>query len=309
MHRSRRQLLLSASVTIFAGLGSSVAHARVNVVATTAALGALARTVGGDGVEVAVLAAPSEDPHFVEAKPSLILALNRADLLVQNGLDLEVGWLPKLVVQARNPKLRAGSANVLDASTAVALMDVPKGKVDRAMGDVHAGGNPHFLVDPRRGAQLARALGERLAQLDGGANDAAGFRARAAAVASELDALAASMTTRAAKLPAEKRRVVAYHRSLTYLVDWLQLEEVATVEPVPGVPPDPGHVALVLQTMKAKRATLVLQEEFYPKNTSQQLAKLSGAQVVVLSGGPRADESYVQWLTKTAEGVLHALGA
>lgn len=295
-------LLILLAITAFAG----EAHAKLRVVATTASLGSIARAVGGADADVDVLAAPSEDPHFVEPKPNLILKLNQADLLLQNGLDLEVGWLPKLVLQARNAKLTPGSDRILDASSVVALMGVPTGKVDRAMGDVHPGGNPHFLVDPRRGAQLARALGDRLAKIDAPAADA--YRARAKTLADELDALATSTATRAQSVAAEKRRVVAYHRSLTYLVDWLKLEEVATVEPVPGVPPDPGHVSIVLQTMRSKGAKVLLQEEFYPKGTSQTLAKLSGAELVVLKGGPRPDESYVQWVKQTAEGVLHALG-
>jgi zinc/manganese transport system substrate-binding protein len=294
--------LVFALLAPLALVASTPAHAKLHIVATTAPLGALARAVGGDDVDVAVLAASSEDPHFVEPKPSLILSLNRADIVVQNGLELEVGWLPKLITQARNPKL-----HVIDTSSLVTLLGVPQGKVDRAMGDVHAGGNPHFLVDARRGAQLARSIGERLASLDDAA--AARHRARAQSVAEELDALADKMRARAAALPIEKRNVVAYHRSLTYLLDWLTLAEVATVEPVPGVPPNPSHVALVLQTMKGKGVKVLLQEEFYPKSTSQTLAQLSGAKLVVLSGGPRDGESYVQWVSRSAEEVLRALGA
>lgn len=288
---------------------SPAAHARLKVVATLPSLGALARDVGGADVEVDVLAAPTQDPHYVDPRPSLIVKLNQADLLVHNGLELEVGWLPRLQVQARNPKIAAGASGVFDASTVVALQDVPTGKIERAMGDIHPGGNPHFLFDPREGAKIASALAERMAALDPGIAEA--VRARARTVAADLDKLATSARARVDALPAEKRRVVAYHRSLLYLTRWLGLEEVATLEPKPGIPPDPGHVAAVLQTMKRTGARCLMQEEFYPQSTSKTLAQLTGGTVVVLPGGARfaQGETYAHHIQALVDEVVRGLAA
>lgn len=309
-----RSLSSLSSLLVFASVLGTVsfaspAHARLKVVATLSSLGALARDVGGADVDVDVLAAPTEDPHFVDPRPHLIVKLNQADLLVTNGLELEVGWLPKLQVEARNPRIAPGGPGVLAAASVVTLLDVPAGKIERAMGDIHPGGNPHFLFDPRQGARIALALAERMAALDPAI--ATAVRGRARAVADELEQVARRARARVDALPPEKRRVVAYHRSLLYLTSWLGLEEVATLEPKPGIPPDPGHVAAVLQTMKRTGARVVLQEEFYPRNTSKTLAQLTNGDVVVLPGGARfaQGETYARHMQAVAEEVLRGLGA
>jgi zinc/manganese transport system substrate-binding protein len=302
-----RSLLSSLAVLTAVLSLAAPAQAKLKVVATLPSLGALARDVGGPDVDVNVLASPTEDPHFVDPKPSLIVKLNQADLLIMNGLELEVGWLPKIQVQARNPKLQPGGAGVVDASTLIQLLEVPQGKIDRAQGDIHPGGNPHFLFDPRRGATIATGLAEKMAALDPSIADA--VRARAKKVADDILAVGSAARAKVDALPPERRRVVAYHQSLSYLNDWLGLEQVATVEPKPGIPPDPGHVAQVLQIMKAKGATCLLQEEFYPKNTSTTLAQLTGAKLAVLPGGARfsTGETYAQHAQKLADEVVHAL--
>lgn len=286
------------ALTLFA---TTPANAGLKIVATLPDLGAIAKEVAGPDATVDVLASHAENPHYVDARPSHIVKLNKADLLVFNGAQLEAGWLPPLIVQCRNPSVQAGGAGHFDASQHVALTG--RGVSDRSKGDVHPSGNPHFTADPRGGSQLARALGDRLARLDPAGAD--GYRARAAALSRQLEAFAATEGARFTALDAKKRRVVTYHASMDYLLDWLGLEAVATVEPKPGIAPTPGHTAQVLQAMKASQVRVVLQEGYYPRNTSQTLCKLASARLVVVDGGTRFQDgqTYLQHL----EGITHAI--
>jgi zinc/manganese transport system substrate-binding protein len=281
------------------------AHAKVSIVASVPDLAAIAQAVGGDDVEVISLALPSQDPHYVDARPSLLLPLSRADLLIVNGLGLEIGWLPPLLRNSRNAKIQQGSSGYFDASTVVTAKDIEV--ADRARGDIHPGGNPHYLHDPRAARLIVHSLAHRLAALDGA--HAGAFLERGAAFMAQLDALALRERKRFLALPLARRRVVPYHRSLTYLADWLALEPVITVESKPGVAPNPGHVAEVLKTMKRTGARVILQEEYYPSKTSGTLARLVSGQLVVLPGGARlrSGESYLARLTRTADVVYHAL--
>lgn len=292
--------LLALFLSLFAGS----ATAGPLVVATLPDLAAIAREVVEPDGEVHTLSSPRQDPHYVDPRPSLVLELNRAALVVRNGLQLEDAWLLPLVQQARNQAVMPGAPGSLDVSRAVSLLEVPA-TLDRSQGDIHPGGNPHFLFDPRRGAKVAIAIGDRMAQLD--AAHADGYRARAAALASRLDAFAAAETARFSALPKEKRVVVAYHRSLAYLFDWLGLSQASTIEPRPGIPPDPGHVARVLGLMKSQGVRAIVQEEFYPTNTSKTLADLTRARLVVIPGGTRVadNERYEAHLRAITEA-LHA---
>lgn len=276
--------------------------AKVKVIATLPDLGALARDVGGDLVEVTTLASPNEDPHYVDPRPNFILALNRADMVVLNGLQLELSWLNPLLVQARNGKVQIGAVGFVDASTVIKPLEIPA-EVDRAQGDVHPGGNPHFLYDPRAARSVALLIGQRLGAVD--PQNATAYQQRAQAVAAELKTLADAQTARFAKLPAENRRVVAYHRSLSYMVQWLGLTQVQTVEPKPGIPPNPAHTAAVLQAMKASKARVILQEVYYPARVSKTLARLVQGTVVQLAGGASAEQSYADRARRLAD-VIHA---
>jgi zinc/manganese transport system substrate-binding protein len=279
---NRRHLLLVLALAL---ASPGAAYAKVKVVATLPSLAAIAKVVAGDDADVSALVSPDQDPHYVDPRPSLVLELARADLLIINGLDLESSWLDPLVTQSRNPKLQPGSAGRFDASVAVERLEVPLAKPDRAHGDVHPGGNPHYLFDARAGARVALGLGKRLGEIDPA--HAAAYSDRSARYASALEKLAAQQRARFETLPAGKRRVVSYHQSLSYLYDWLRIEQVITVEPKPGVPPHPGHVAKVLKTMKGDKLGVVVQEAFYPKNTSRTLTKLTKGELVVLPGGTR----------------------
>lgn len=282
--------------------------ARLKVVTTLPSLAAIAREVGGDHVEVVTLAAKNEDPHFVDPRPNYVLDLNSADLVVYNGLELEVGWLPPLLTQARNAALGDGKSGNFDASAFITPLDVATTRVDRSRGDVHASGNPHYLLDARSGARVAAALAERLADLDPAHED--DYLSRADRMVAELEKFAREQTERFAKLPAEKRRIVAYHASLSYLKDWLGLVEVATIEPLPGVSPDPGHVADVLKTIKAQSVPLIVQERYYPSSTAEKLAELSGARLILLDGNADFDsgERYIDYLRRISDALYEPLG-
>lgn len=274
----------------------------LNVVATTSDLAAIAREVGGPDVTVHAIASSSQDPHYVDAKPSIALALNKADLLLVNGVELEVGWLPSLIKTARNAKVLPGAPGYFDASTSVRLLEVVA-KTDRAKGDIHPGGNPHFLHDPRAAADVAVALGTRMASVD--PTHAQAYQLRALAFAQSARAKADAWR---AKFEALKhRKVVAYHGSLPYLFDWLGLELLVTVEPKPGVQPNPGHVAKVLQLMRQSRVSVVVQETYYPSKTSSTLAQMAKGTVVVIPGGTTEQQTYLERVDATAGGIYEAL--
>jgi zinc/manganese transport system substrate-binding protein len=280
------------------------AHADLEIVATLPSLAAIAAEVGGQSVTVRSLTSPAEDPHFVDARPDFIVALSRADVLIVNGLDLEIGWLPSLQAQSRNPDISTGGSGFVDASAGLALLEVATGAVDRSMGDVHPGGNPHYLLDPRRAADVALAIGARLAQLD--PTNAATYLANSATVSAELTGFADQVAAEFADLGAN-RPVVTYHRSFVYLAEWLGLTVAIELEPRPGVAPDPGHVATVLSTMRSASVHVILQEAWYPSSTSRQLAELAGATLITVDGGPdfAGGESYTDWL-RTVTEAIHA---
>ncbi len=283
------------------------AAARLSVVATVPDLAALARDVGGEHVDVVSLAGPDQDPHYVDPRPSYMVMLRKADLLLLVGLELEVGWLPNLVVGARNGAIQPGEPGHFDASRFVRKLGVPD-RVDRAEGDIHPGGNPHYVFDPREMAKVALALGARLGALQ--PERAGHFRGRAEEVSRALETLARRERERFARLPSSSRRFVAYHESLPYIVDWLGLEQVATMEPKPGVRPAPGRVHTVMKTMEATGVRVILQESYYPARLSKTVAKLvSGGRVVKLAGGTdfEGGQTYDQRVTNLAERIHAAL--
>jgi len=297
--------LVALIVLLIASVGA--AHARVNIVVTLPDLGALAREVAGPDAKITVLVEPNQDPHYVDPRPSFLVALSRADVLLFNGLDLEVGWLPPLIVNARNPRVQKGAVGHVDASTLVSdkLLQVPVGKVDRAMGDIHPGGNPHFTLGPLELAEIARGLAGRLALLDG--HNGVAYAQRGEAIAKALGALADAQRARFSGLAPDKRRVVVYHDSLPYLARWLGLEQVATIEEKPGIKPSPRQVAAVLETMRQQAVRVILQERWQPEAASKNLATLAGGRLVVLQGGAEPGQTLVARLESLAQVVYDAL--
>ena len=287
-----KSLSLPALLASLLCLLSLPARADLKVVATVPDLAALARAVGGDKVSVQSLAVSTQDPHFVDARPSLMLDLNKADLLLAVGLQLEVGWLPALQTGARNEKILGGGTGFLDCSQFVKLLEVPPVPQDRSHGDVHPGGNPHYLYDPRAAVPVARGIAARMGQLD--PKNAQAYQANLARFTQELEAARKGWEQRLA--PLKGAPIVAFHKSLPYLADWVGFDTVAFLEPKPGIPPNPSHVAEVLGLARSRKARMLVQEEYYPTNTSRLVATKIPAPLVVLPGGTdfRGGQSYVQ---------------
>ena len=273
-----RRLTLFALLVLGIALVPRAAAAKVNVVTSIETFADLARKVGGDRVEVKSLSRGYMDPHFVEPKPSLVIDLNRADLLVHVGLELEIGWLPPLVLGARNSKIQLGQPGNLDASVGIPILDVPQTKIDRSMGDIHPQGNPHYWVPPGNALIIAREIAERLKAIDPAG--AAGYEARLAKFDAELARHRGEWEKRAAALRGTK--VVTYHKSWSYVSSWLGLQEVGYVEPKPGIPAPPSHIAQLIGLMRRENVKLILMESFYPRNTVDLVADKAGARAVVL---------------------------
>jgi zinc/manganese transport system substrate-binding protein len=290
---------------ILCALLLAAAPAKLQVVATLPDLAAIAKQIGGARAEVTALSARGQDPHYVDARPSLMLPLNRADLVIENGLGLEVGWLPPLLVNARNEKILRGAEGHLDASSFVSVKDVVA--PDRSKGDIHPGGNPHFLLDPREARAAGQGIAERMAKLD--PEHSADYWKGFETFAKSVDALSAEQRARFQSLPPEKRRIVVFHASMVYLAEWLGLEQIATIEPLPGIPPNPGHVAKVLEKMRSRGVKVILQEDFYPREPGTTLAKLAKAELVVIPTGTHFDEgeTYADHIHHIAEKLYGSL--
>lgn len=267
-------LVMSAALL----LPSTARAAELRVVASTPDLGAIAKAVGGDRVDVTSLARGTEDPHFVDPKPSHVVSLNRADALVEGGAELEVGWLPKLVESSRNAKIASGAPGRIVANAGIQLREIPTGPIDRSMGDVHPGGNPHYLLDPRNAVIVAGTLAERFAALD--ADGAASYRANAAAFTTDLKTRIQGWEARLAGLRGAK--VVEYHKLFEYLASWLGLDIVGQVEPKPGIPPNPQHVAALEETMRTQKVAVLLATTYHPSEVTAEIAHRTGAAVATI---------------------------
>lgn len=299
----RAALVVLAALVL---LPPAPARAEVKVVTTTEGLAALAREVGGDGVRVESLSRGVQDPHFVDANPILAVKLRNADLLVDVGADLEVGWLPPLVTQSRNGRIGPSGERRLTAASVVTLLDVPTGRVDRAMGDVHPAGNPHFLADPARALRVAGAIAERLAAIDPGS--AAAYRGRLAELERRLGA--ATARWKQALAPVRGRKLLTRHRTLTYLLEWTGIESAGELEPRPGVPPAPAHLAEMVTVAKREGVKAIAVENYYDTKSADVVARHSGAKVVQIPGdvggepGITTYERYVEVLVSRLGGAL-----
>jgi len=265
----------------------------LHVVSSIPTLGSLAKEVGGKRIETESLGKGYQDPHFVEPKPSLMLVLNRADLLLYVGLELEIGWLPPLVLGSRNPKIQPGELGNLDCSRAIPVLDVPTTKVDRSMGDIHPQGNPHYWLPPGNAKIIAREIAQRLGQLD--PEGKAEYDRNLAAFEARVDAKAKEWEAAAAKL--KRVKVVTYHKSWSYVTQWLGLEEIGYVEPKPGIPPDPQHLSRLISVMKQNGAKLLLMEDFYNKSVASLVAEKAGAKLLDLPTDVGATRQIKDWFT------------
>jgi zinc/manganese transport system substrate-binding protein len=298
--------LLVAVLGILAAAAPARAAAALKVVTTTEGLAALAREVGGDQVQVESLSRGIQDPHFVDANPMLAVKLRNADLLVDVGLDLEIGWLPPLVNQSRNAQIQPGGPRRLTAASAVQVLDVPTGTVSRAEGDLHPGGNPHYLTDPRRAAQVAAAIAAKLSQLDG--KHAAAYDQQLKAFQGKLGAAQARWSQELA--PLRGRKIFTRHRTMTYFFDWSGLVGDGELEPRPGVPPPPAHLADLVQVARRDAVKAISVENYYDTKSADVVARYSGAKVVLIPGDvggePGIDtyEKYVDTVVRRLAGAL-----
>lgn len=283
------------------------AAARLNVVTTTPDLAALALAVGGDRVEVVSLARPTEDPHFVDAKPSLLVKLNAADVLIEGGAELEVGWLPALLQGTRNRRIAAGSPGRLLAGEAVELMEVPT-SLDRAHGDVHALGNPHYLTDPVNALRVARRIADVFRQLDSAAGDV--YQGNLKQFSDRLDAKLAEWQKLLA--PYQGQHVVAYHNAWPYFARRFGLRIELFLEPKPGLPATPAHLAGVMAAMKENHARVILVQPYLNRRTAESVARQTGAVVLDVAtypGGVKGTEGdYLGMMDRLVTSLAGALG-
>ena len=290
------RLLVILALVLFAGVlftPTAAEAKKLNVVTATTDLAALTQEVGGDKVNVESIAKGYQDPHFVEAKPSFLLKLRQADLLIVVGLQLEIGWLPPLITQSGNPRIQVAAAGYLDASQFAEILEIPQGTVTRAEGDVHPLGNPHYWLDPDNGRRIARGIANKLADMD--TADSAFFQQRFQDFEKRL--LAAEQKWDAGMKPYRGRKVVTYHRSLPNFAKHFGLDVIGYVEPRPGIPPTPSHTLELIQLMKRENCKIILVEPYFDLKTPQSIARETGAQVVVYLpsvGGVKEVTTYFQ---------------
>ena len=268
---------LVLSITLLAILAATPAEAKkLSVITATTDLAALAQEVGGDKIDVESIAKGYQDPHFVEAKPSFLLKLRSADLLITVGLQLEIGWLPPLVTQCGNAKIQVGAGGYMDASQFAEILDVPTGTVTRAMGDVHPLGNPHYWLDPNNGRRVAKGIAQKLGEMD--ASNAAYFQQRFQDFDKRLTE--AQKRWDAAMKPYRGRKVVTYHRSAPNFAKYFGLDVVAYVEPRPGIPPSPSHTIELIGMMRRDNVKIIMVEPYFDSKTPESIASQTGGKVV-----------------------------
>ena len=291
---SIRASVIAAVVAAFLAGTPADAQSKLNVVTSTEDLASIAREVGGDKVAVVALAKGYQDPHFVEPKPSFILAVNRADLYIAVGRELEIGWLPPLVTSSRNAKVQPGARGYLDASLSVRILEIPTGQITRAMGDVHPLGNPHYWLEPGNGRLIAQAVRNKLSEI---------LPADKAYLAQRYDDFdkrlaAAEKRWDAAMAPYKGTKLVTYHRSWPNFMERFGLEVIGYVEPKPGIPPSPSHTLELIDEMKRGGVKLIVVEPYFSLRTPQAIAnQVPGGKVLILApsvGGVKEVTDYIQ---------------
>lgn len=292
---SRYRFFAALAAIALAGLISTpiVSAKKLNVVTATTDLAALAQEVGGDKISVDSIAKGYQDPHFVEAKPSFLLKLRQADLLIVVGLQLEIGWLPPLITQSGNARIQVGANGYLDASQFAAILEIPQGTITRAMGDVHPLGNPHYWLDPDNGRRIAKGISAKLAEMDPG--DAAYFQQRDQDFEHRLAEADKKWLTAMASY--RGRKVVTYHNSLPNFAKHFGLEVVGFVEPRPGIPPTPSHTIDVINMMRRDHVRIIMVEPYFDLKTPNAIARETGGTVVQYMpsvGGVKEITNYFQ---------------
>jgi ABC-type Zn uptake system ZnuABC Zn-binding protein ZnuA len=299
-------LLAHTTALLLMWTGPVWAQGRLNVMTTTEDLASIAREVGGDRATVDSIARGYQDPHYVEAKPSFIFRLQRADLLIVVGRELEAGWLPPLTLQSRNAKIQPGASGYLDASLQARILDIPAGQITRAMGDVHPLGNPHYWLDPENGRVIAQAIAAKLSELRPG--DRAYFDQRLADFTARLTE--AQKRWMSLLAPYRGVKVVTYHRSFTNLAERFGLDVIGYVEPRPGIPPSPQHTLDLINEMNRQNVKIILVEPYFDLRTPNAIGRQTGAQVVVLPpsvGGSEDVSDYFRLFNNAVNLLVNAI--
>lgn len=282
------------------------ASAKLKVVTTIPDLASLTQEVGGELVEAESLCRGDQDPHYLEPKPSYALLLNRADLLIEVGLELEVGWLPVLLTQARNPNVQPGQPGHLTASEGLKILEIPTGPIDRSQGDIHPFGNPHYWLNPRNGFMIAGRIAEKLSQLD--PPHAAVYQKNLGDFQKRLTEKISTWEKELA--PFRGKQIVTYHKSFSYFVDWTGLKVADLIEPKPGIPPSPSHILSLIERIRSEKIPLIITENYYDPKPAHELAERTGAKILNLPtsvGGEPSINSYealFDYLIKKLKEVL-----
>ncbi|HEX9759229.1 MAG TPA: metal ABC transporter substrate-binding protein [Nitrospiria bacterium] len=284
----KKSVVLFILIFLMKGL---VWGASLKVVTTTEDLAAIAREVGGNLVTVESITHGAQDPHFLEARPSQMLKASKADLFIQIGLDLEVGWVPPLLVGARNPKIQPGASGYLDTSNAITPLEVMTVPVDRSRGDVHPFGNPHYWLDPENGKMISKTISQRMSQMI--PEQAMTFQKNQKNFEIHLNEAISKWKEKLK--PYQGTKIVTYHNSWSYFAKRFGLDVVAFVEPKPGIPPSPVHVNSLIPLMKTENVKLIIMEPYFNRSIPNLLARETGATVVVLPpsvGGEKGVKTY-----------------
>lgn len=289
---------------------AATSAAQLKVVTSTTDLADIAKSVGGQKVKVSHVSEGYQDPHFAEAKPSFLLQMRNADIFAYVGLDLEIGWMPLLVDGARNPKIRQGGSGNLDVSQVITVLDRPSGNVDRSQGDVHPQGNPHYWLDPENGRRIARLFKKRFSELDPANEDY--YEKNEKAFEARLNVAEKEWQTKLAMI--KGRPVVAYHTSWRYFAQYTGANIVGFMEPKPGVPPSPSHLAGLILQIKRTGAKVIVMEPFYNRKDADFVASKTGARVLVippsvggLRGGGQKLDDYIALLKYDIDQIANAL--
>ncbi len=254
------------------------AFAKLNVVATLPVFASLAEEVGGDRISVTSLARGNQDPHFLDAKPSYVVELNKADMLIHGGLELEIGWLPPILVQARNPKILPNNPGNVNAAQGLNILEIPKTLVDRSMGDVHPLGNPHAWLDPRNAKLIAANIFQHLAKID--PEGKSYYEDRLKSFLAKLNQKMSEWNQAAQSIHGKK--AITYHKSFSYFADWTGLNVVDTVESKPGIPPSSKHVDDLIKLIPQEGVKAIFVESYYPTKVPQYLSEKTQVPMVVL---------------------------
>lgn len=299
--------ILLVVIMMTAVVGQSLAD--LKVVTTISDLARIAEAVGGDDAQVSTLCPGPRDPHFLPAKPSLARKLAKADLLCYNGLELEIGWLPLLLNKARNPRIKPGSEGDMDCSGAIkTILDIPDGNVDRAMGDIHALGNPHYTLNPENAVLIAKEMAYRMGQLD--PENKAAYKDRATVFAGEV----------ASRLPgwyeqlseARTKSIILYHSHWNYFTHWQHLKVVGEIENRPGITPSPRHVQSVIEKGRDLDGVMIVAAQWDHQDVAEDVAERIGTSLAVLpgySGAQKGTDNYFDFIDRLCTRMAEAATA